>query len=296
LNSTDWRIVVHGGAGVTPGRDYREVEAHMFALVEEVGQQLDTGTSALDAVEFAVAALEESGLYVAGRGSAPNSVGVVELDASIMDGATKRAGAVCAAADLEYPVKVARAVMDHSPHILLAGEGAVAFARLHGFAQVPDPQSYYRIPPGVDKEEYSVTNPVTLAHGTVGAVALDSQGRLAAATSTGGLFGKLAGRVGDTPLPGIGTWADGDVAISCTGIGETFILAGGASDIVARMHYGQEPLAEACDGMLDTVALYGGDGGLIALDAAGEIVARFNSGGLKNAWAGKGLQTKSGIA
>ena len=280
------RIVLHGGAGVTPGRDYARVERHLLALATASAALLADGASALDTVEHAVRDMEDSGLYVAGRGSAPNTVGVVELDAAIMDGARHRAGGVCAARDLRNPVAAARLVLERSDHVLLAGEGAVAFALAHGERQVDDPAGYYVVPDGVEPGELSGAGS---AHGTVGAVALDRDGRLAAATSTGGLFGKAAGRVGDTGVAGFGTWADDAVAVSCTGIGEAFMLAGGGGDVAARMRYGGASLDDAAVAMLARVAALGGDGGLIALDTRGHITTPFNSGGLKRAWAGSGL-------
>ena len=286
------RIVLHGGAGVTPGRDYRRVERHLLALVTACATLLEDGMSALDTVERAVRDMEDSGLYVAGRGSAPNTLGVVELDASIMDGARHRAGGICAARDVRNPVAVARLVLERSDHVLLAGEGAVAFALAHGERQVADPVGYYVVPEGVEPGELSGTEGL---HGTVGAVALDRDGQLAAATSTGGLFGKAAGRVGDTGIAGLGTWADDAVAISCTGIGEAFMLAGGAGDVAARMRYAATPLDDAAAAMLARVAMLGGDGGLIAVDARGTIVMPFNSDGLKRAWAGSGLTPDSAV-
>ncbi|MDN3647269.1 isoaspartyl peptidase/L-asparaginase [Pontixanthobacter aestiaquae] len=285
-----YRIVIHGGAGVSLGRDYGEVESHLAVVIQQCSDKLENGETALATVEFAVAALETSGLYVAGRGSAPNSSGMVECDASIMDGAQNRAGGVCAVRDLVNPISAARLVLEQTPYSLLAGEGARAFAIENGCDRVADPDTYYRLPVGVLADE--LLHPeLTLSHGTVGAVALDREGRLASATSTGGLFGKLAGRVGDTPLIGIGTWADENVAISCTGIGEAFISAGGARDIIARMTYGKETLESAADNMLQAVAENEGDGGLIALDREGRFVMPFNSDGMKRACAGDGLKT-----
>lgn len=283
--STAWQIVLHGGAGVTRGRDYSAVEAHLGALVRAAAARLAEGMAAIDLVEWAVADMEASGLYVAGRGSAPNSAGVVELDASIMDGARHRAGAICAASGIASPVGAARQVLEQTPHILLAGEGATIFSRTHGDPGIADPAAHYVVPIGVEAAEMTQSE-WSLTHGTVGAVALDATGRLAAATSTGGLFGKLAGRVGDTGVPGIGTWADHDVAISCTGIGEAFMLAGGAGDVAARMRYGGVPLSVAAQRMIDRVKVLGGDGGLIAVDRSGAIATPFNSGGMKRAIAG----------
>lgn len=288
-------IALHGGAGVDPERDYSEVEAHLGVLVRACEHLLADGKSALDVVEHAVAAMEHSGLYVAGRGSAPNCQGEVECDAAIMDGARLRAGAVCAAIGLAQPVTVARAVLEHTPNVLIAGHGAQAIANEYGLALVdPDAGNFYRLPVGVNADEL-VQSDAGLAHGTVGAVALDREGRLAAATSTGGLIGKRAGRVGDSALTGIGNWADDAVAISCTGIGEAFIYAGGARDVVARMAYGGESLDTACRAMLNTVARQRGDGGVIALGRDGALTMAFNSPGMKRAVAGAAIIPFVGI-
>lgn len=287
-------IALHGGAGVHPHRDYGEVEEHLGTLVRDCAQRLAAGEAALDLVEYAVADLERSGLYVAGRGSAPNSDGDVECDAAIMDGASGRAGGVCALRDIAHPIQAARAVLENTPHVLLAGKGAREFALAQGCAAIDDPASHFCIPVGVDEAQMRTLDP-GLSHGTVGAVALDCEGRLAAATSTGGLFAKLAGRVGDTPITGIGNWADRELAVSCTGIGEAFILAGGARDIAARMNYGAETLESAADNMLKSVAAQKGDGGLIALDRQGRIVMAFNSPGMKRAQAGSHIAPFVGI-
>lgn len=287
-------IALHGGAGVNPDRDYAEVEAHLAELVRDCEAQLAGGASALDTVEFAVAAMEASGLYVAGRGSAPNDAGAVECDAAIMDGARLRAGGVCAAVGLAQPIRAARAVLEYTPHVLIAGDGARRLAEAQGLALVTDPATHYRLPVGVEAEELLKLDS-GLAHGTVGAVALDREGRLAAATSTGGLFGKHQGRVGDTPITGIGNWADGTIAVSCTGIGEAFIYAGGARDIAARMAYGGASLDRACSGMLEGVAAHHGDGGVIAVDHKGQVTMAFNSPGMKRAVAGAGRAPFVGI-
>ncbi|XBQ16954.1 MAG: isoaspartyl peptidase/L-asparaginase [Oceanicaulis sp.] len=281
---TPYAIALHGGAGVKPGRDYSRAEAQLRRLAEEGAAALKAGASALDAVETAVKALEAEGLCVAGRGSAPNTAGYVELDASIMDGAAMKAGGVAAVRDVVHPVGAARRVMEAGEHVLLAGEGAMAFVREQGLALVADPAAYYRVPDGVERADFE--DPKAAAHGTVGAVALDREGRLAAATSTGGTFGKRAGRVGDTPLIGPGTWADGEVAISATGVGEAFILAGGAGDMAARMRYGGADAKSAADAMLAGVARHGGDGGVIAITRTGEVVFAWNSPGMKRAAAG----------
>lgn len=270
-------FALHGGAGAVKGRDYRETEAHLAELAEECRERLAAGATGLDIVEYAVAEMESSGLYVAGRGSAPNSAGHVELDASIMDGASREAGAVAVLQDFVNPVRVARGVMENTPHVMLAGDGAAEFARKQGFEEVMDPNTYYRLPVGVRRADIS-----DIAHGTVGAVALDTSGGLAAATSTGGTFGKLHGRIGDTPLIGPGTWADENIAISCTGIGEHIIRAGGASSIAFRYKSGIS-LDDAVQEMLDEVKRLGGDAGVIAVTRDGEIAMPYNSEGMKRA-------------
>lgn len=273
-------LAIHGGAGVKPDRDYSEVEAHLADLIARGEAMMAEGASALDTVEAMVADLEQSGLYVAGRGAAPSKGGRYELDAAIMDGDGPRAGAVASVSRVTSPVHAARTVMEKSPHILFVGEGADAFCAEQHLPEVQDEKTWYRLPVGVSASE---THRAELSHGTVGAVALDRKGRLAAATSTGGLFGKAHGRVGDTPLIGVGTFASRSVAVSCTGLGEYFMLAGVARDVEARMTYAGAPLAEAALASLDAVARLGGDGGLVAIDASGEIAMPFNSPGMKRA-------------
>ena len=202
----------------------------MGDLATECGARLEAGAKALDVVEFAVAELESSGMYVAGRGSAPNTAGYVELDASIMDGRTREAGAVAAVVGVVNPVRAARCVMEETPHVMLVSKGAREFSTEQGLELVADPDNYYTLPVGVYEHEMREQE-----HGTVGAVALDQSGGLAAATSTGGTFGKLEGRVGDSPLIGPGTWADDDIAISCTGTGEQIIRSGGALAIACSV-------------------------------------------------------------
>ncbi len=276
-SGNSWALALHGGAGAVAGRDYAETEAHLAELASLCRERLATGVKALDVVEFAVAELESCGLYVAGRGSAPNAAGHVELDASIMDGSTREAGAVAALQDFANPVCVARGVMEKTPHVMLAGTGAIKFAREHAFDEIEDPASYYTLPVGVTNDDVG-----DIAHGTVGAVAMDTSGGLAAATSTGGTFGKLHGRIGDTPLIGPGTWADEQIAVSCTGIGEHIIRAGGASSIAFRYRSGV-PLDEAVQEMLDEVKRLGGDAGVIAVTRDGSIAMPYNSEGMKRA-------------
>lgn len=277
-DNATYALALHGGAGPVAGRNYDVVEDHLRDLSLECESLLQGGDDALDVVEFAVTKLELSGLYVAGRGSAPNTAGYVELDASIMDGGTRKAGAVAALPGFVSPIKVARGVMDDTPHVMLAGTGASAFANANGYEAVSNPQEYYRVPIGVTPGELTDSK----VHGTVGAVALDQSGGLAAATSTGGTFGKLEGRVGDTPLIGPGTWADDHIAISCTGTGEHIIRSGGALSIAAAFKNGVS-LDQAIDDMLDEVKRLGGDAGVIAIDLNGGIAARWNTDGMKRA-------------
>lgn len=293
MSSPPHVIALHGGAGVTPGRDYSEATDYLRDLAERLSSQLADGLAAIDAVEIAVREMEASGLFVAGRGSAPNAKGLVEMDASIMDGARHKAGAVCAIRDAASPIVAARRVMEATPHVLLAGEGASDFARQQGLEQIVDPDRYFRMPVGVTAADIEAET-LALAHGTVGAAALDQSGRLAAATSTGGVFGKRPGRVGDTPLPGAGVWADEEVAVSCTGVGEFFILTAAAFDVSARRRYLGVSLEAACQGMIDSVGRLGGDGGVIAVSRAGQVAFVFNSPGLKRAVAGSAFETWSG--
>jgi len=272
-------FAVHGGAGATRDQDYSSQEAHMRELAEQGRARLLDGMSALDAVTWAAEQLEASGLYTAGKGASPNRDGVWELDASIMDGATRQAGAVGCIREIKHPIRAARAVMEHTPHVMLVGAGADAFAEAQGLEKIADPHSYFT--PAVRK----ALKDGELAHGTAGAVARDAEGRLAAATTTGGLLGKMPGRVGDSPLPGSGCWADERVAVSCTGLGEYFIRCAAAADLSARLRYNDEGLAEAADAVLADIAGMGGDGGLIAVDAGGHLVAPFRSSGLKRALA-----------
>lgn len=272
-------LILHGGAGARRGRDYTAEIAHMGEVVTAMKARLDAGANALDVAVEAAVLLEDSGLYVAGRGASPNLAGAFELDASLMDGATRKAGAVAALQGFRNPVMAARAVMDRTPHVMLVGEGASLFALDQGLEMIGDEDAWFtRAGQGEDNHP-----PGTLSHGTVGCCVLDSQGRLAAATSTAGVFGKMPGRVGDTPIPGAGSWADGRVAVSGTGQGEYFIRIAACAQVSWRVGTGQT-LAEAGRAVIDEIGAMGGDGGLIALDRDGNIAAPFNSQGMKRAW------------
>jgi L-asparaginase / beta-aspartyl-peptidase len=272
-------LALHGGAGVVrrdkPGAAHR---AALKAALEAGYEVLRHGGKSLDAVSAAVVVLEDSPLFNAGRGSCFNADGEIEMDASIMDGATLRAGAVAAVTRIRNPVVAARAVMEKTRHVLLAGAGAERFAQVQRL-KLEDAE-YFR----TEARLAALRKNLKDHHGTVGAVALDADGNLAAATSTGGYTGKMPGRVGDSPLVGAGTWADNrSCAVSGTGIGEAFIRAAVGHDVAARMRYLKQPLARAAAAALAQVKALGGDGGLIAVDRRGNVAMPFNSEGMYRA-------------
>ncbi len=304
-------IAIHGGAGTITRSDMsadKEV-AYQQALndILAAGQRiLVDGGSALDAVTEAVRLLEECPLFNAGKGAVLTSAGTYELDASIMDGATLAAGAVTCVKRLRNPILAARVVMEHSEHVLFTSEGAEAFAQAQGLEFV-EPKYYYtearyaqwqraRQKDGMamflDHDAASLmakeNAPIDPDNkfGTVGAVACDAQGRLAAATSTGGVTNKKVGRVGDTPIVGAGCFANNVAAVSCTGTGEMFIRAVAAYDVAAQMEYAGKSLAEATDDvvMRKLVAIQG-RGGLIAVDAQGNVALPFNTEGMYRGFA-----------
>jgi beta-aspartyl-peptidase (threonine type) len=272
-------IAIHGGAGVL--RADKPGARHRAALKEalEAGYELLlAGKSSLDAVAAAVVVLEDSPLFNAGRGSCFNADGEIEMDASVMDGAALRAGAVAAVRRIRNPVLAARAVMEKSRHVLLAGDGAERFASKHGL-RFERPEYFHTA-----WRRAALKENLKSHHGTVGAVALDSDGNLAAATSTGGYTGKMPGRIGDSPIIGAGTYADNRAcAVSGTGLGEAFIRAAVGYDIGARMLYMNASVAAAARGALRNVASLGGDGGVIALDRRGNVAMPFNSEGMYRA-------------
>lgn len=276
-------IAIHGGAGTLRKADMTASRAALFrqALGEALqagNTVLQKGGTALDAVTATVVAMEDSPLFNAGRGAVYNADARHELDAAIMDGATLRAGAVACVERIRNPVLAARAVMQHSRHVLLAGRGAERFAEKQELKMVN--REYF----GTASRLQALKRNLQSHHGTVGAVALDRDGNLAAATSTGGYTGKLPGRIGDSPLVGAGTYADNRAcAVSGTGLGEAFIRAQVAYDIAARMRYRHESLASAARAALASVARLGGDGGLVAVDRRGNVAMPFNSQGMYRA-------------
>jgi L-asparaginase / beta-aspartyl-peptidase len=299
-------LAIHGGAGTLP-RDEMSAESegnYRSGLSEALAAGyavLQTGGSSLDAVTAAVVMLEDNPLFNAGRGAVFTLEGRNELDASIMDGSTLKAGAVCGLTQIKNPVQLARAVMLRSEHVMLAADGAEEFARSVGFEFVP--QSYFytdarwkqleRIRGG----DISLSA-LTISHvGTVGAVALDAAGHLAAATSTGGMTGKRYHRIGDTPIIGAGTYADDrSCAVSATGHGEIFIRAAVAHDICARMRFGGRSLSQAVrEVVLQELPALQGEGGVVSIDAAGDIAMEFNSEGMFRASRREGEQPSVAI-
>ena len=283
-----WKLMIHGGSGAMRPESVSAEQEELARIGIEAA--LDAGEailaangSALDAVEAAARLLEENPMFNAGRGSVLTADGAIELDAAIMDGHERRAGAVAGLRTTRAPISAARAVMEHSPHVLLTNAGADEFAIAQGLEQVDN--DWFIIPfrkaqldkviaagGGFDSD---------IKYGTIGAVAVDSSGHVAAATSTGGLTAKRWGRIGDSPLIGAGTYADDRAAaVSATGLGETFIRAAAAHEVCARMRLGGENLQQALDAVLADVVSLGGNGGLIAVAPSGEAAWGFTTPGM----------------
>jgi len=289
-----WKLVIHGGCGAmrpdtVPADQEEKARAGLNAALDAGEAVLAAGGNALDAVEAAARVLEEDPCFNAGRGSVLGASGLVELDAAIMDGSDRRAGAVAGLRTTRAPIHAARAAMEHSPHVLLTYEGADEFARERGLEQVDNrwfvtPQRQAQLDKIMAAGGRFDTD---IKYGTIGAVACDSHGHVAAATSTGGLTAKRWGRIGDSPLIGSGTYADDRAAaVSATGLGEAFIRAAAAHELCARMRIGGETLQQALDGVLADVGDLGGTGGLIAVGPSGEAAWGFTTPGMYRAMTG----------
>jgi beta-aspartyl-peptidase (threonine type) len=299
-----WALAIHGGAGViergdlTPDKEAKYRTSLNAALA--AGQKvLGAGGSSLDAVEAAIRVLEDDPLFNAGRGAVFTADGRNELDASIMDGATRMAGAVAGVTRTRNPISLARAVMEKSPHVMLAREGADQFSVEQGLEQV-DP-GYFRTEERWQqllewrRDNAKVLDP-THKRGTVGAVAIDANGHVAAGTSTGGMTGKRWGRVGDSPVIGAGTYAvDGNCAVSATGSGEYFIRASAARQLCDRIAWRGADVQAAASATISDIGDIGGDGGVIAMDGTGHIAFAMNSSGMYRGWVTSAIPAATAI-
>ena len=292
-------LVIHGGAGVERQdlnpEEVRAARAALEAALRKGHEALPAGKPAMDAVTAAITVLENDPTFNAGRGAVFTHDGKNELDASLMDGATLRAGAVAGVHTVKNPILLARAVMEHSPHVMMIGQGAEMFAAEQKIEQV-DP-SYFRTEKRWQQLQRALKEEAagqahadleTAKHfGTVGAVALDAQGKLAAGTSTGGMTNKRYGRVGDSPIIGAGTYASDSCAVSGTGWGEFYIRLAAAHEICSRMKYLGETPAQAGDEVIvRRLPAMGGDGGAIVLSADGKAATPFNTEGMYRGWIG----------
>ncbi|MCW5631494.1 MAG: isoaspartyl peptidase/L-asparaginase [Rhodoferax sp.] len=295
-------LVIHGGAGVEPGdlnpQQEADIKAALSAALRAGHAKLQDGASALDTVTAAITVMEDDPHFNAGRGAVFTHDGKNELDTSIMDGASGRAGAAAGLHRVKNPILLARAILEHSNHVMLVGDGAEAFAREQGIALV-DP-AYFRTESRwkslqhalqEEKQARLEQRPLTLPgrayFGTVGALALDANGNLAAGTSTGGMTNKRYGRVGDSPIIGAGTWADARCAVSGTGWGEFYIRAAAAHEICARVRLAGVPLPQAANDVINVdIPRAGGNGGAIALGVDGTVAFPFNTSGMYRGWIG----------
>ncbi len=300
-------IVVHGGAGTIERGSMSDsletaIRNHLQTAVDRAYAILEGGGTALDAVEVAIMYLEEVPHFNAGIGAVMTADGQHTLDASIMDGKHLNAGAVASVTTVRRPIQAARAVMEHSPHVLLAGEGAELFAKLQGLELVSN--DFFTTPrikaaweagqkrqgaleaPAMETIPGNAHEPLPEKFGTVGAVAVDAAGNIAAGTSTGGMMNKRYGRIGDSPIIGAGTYADNATCgVSATGHGEYFIRIGVAKEISDQMRFAERPLAEAAHFTIhDRLSALGGSGGIIALDAHGRVTMEFNTTGMYRAF------------
>ena len=287
-SNQNWVLVIHGGAGGTAGQKMPEemqlqYTTEMTEVLKAGAAILSGGGTSLDAVETCIRMMEDSPLFNAGKGAVFTEEGKNEMDASIMDGETLKAGAVAGVTTIKNPISAARAVMEKSNHVMLIGGGAEKFAKEQGLEIVPPSYFYTK----KRWEEFQKTHQQEMkhkpdsskSHGTVGVVALDNHGNLAAGTSTGGMTNKMKGRVGDSPVIGAGTYANNNTcAVSCTGHGEYFIRNVVAYDVSARMEYKGQSLPEAAGDVVNVkLKSQGAEGGLIAVDRNGNIAMPFNT-------------------
>ena len=301
--SKKYAMVIHGGAGVM---DQKELTPEMQnEYIAVLNQALHMGDSILansgtcmDAVEKTIVILEDSPLFNAGKGAVFTHEGLVELDASVMDGQTLKAGAIAGVRDIKNPIRVARTVMEKSEHVMLTGTGASQFAKEQGFEPVENSYFYtekrYKALQELLKKERETTP--NDKHGTVGCVALDTFGNIAAGTSTGGMTNKKYGRIGDTPIIGAGTYANNLTgAFSCTGHGEYYIRLVFSRDVSALMEYKKLSIQEACRQEIDKLTQLGGTGGVIGIDRKGNIAMEFNTSGMFRGYIKSGGEREVGI-
>lgn len=289
-------LLIHGGAGVIRDQLTDDVSIAVKDALRSALRAgyavLTSGGSSVDAVSAAVVVLEDSPYFNAGKGAVFTHDGRNELDASIMEGKTRRAGAIAGVQRVRNPVLLARAVMDQSDHVMLIGEGAEAFAATvntefvePAYFHTDERWQQWQAALAKEAEGKQAELGRAIHYGTVGAVALDQHGALAAATSTGGMTNKRWGRVGDSPLIGAGTYADARCAISATGWGEYFIRSTAARDISARVEFGGQSIDEAARALImDVIPALGGDGGVIVVDASGNVSLPYNTDGMYRGW------------
>lgn len=305
-SAQDWTLAIHGGAGtierdkMSPEKE-AEIRAVLKAALKAGSDVLENGGSALDAVEAAVRVLEDDPNFNAGRGAVFTAVETNELDASIMDGRSRDAGAVAGVTMTRHPISLARAVMENSPHVMMAGAGADRFSQEQKLEQV-HPSWFHtderlrQLRKRLERAELGQPATSDEKYGTVGAVARDRDGNLAAATSTGGLTAKRWGRIGDSPVIGAGTYADNRAcAVSATGWGEYYIRAGVAHEICARMRMLGESAQVAADTVQAETLALGGDGGVIVLDTQGGHAFSFNTSGMYRGVASEGAEPEVAI-
>ena len=290
--SSDTAIIIHGGAGgmTRAGMSETQKETYRTALrsaLQEGNQILQNGGSALDAVEAAITTMESDTLFNAARGAVLTSQNTVELDAAIMDGSTRNAGALTGVKTVKHPIRLARTIMTESKHVMMAQEGAETFAEEHGLELVEN--EYFIVDRGAAGVGTQGSGDWRRAQklGTVGAVALDRNGNLAAGTSTGGISNKRFGRVGDSPIIGAGTYASNEsVAVSATGQGEYYIRSVAAHNVASRVRFGSATVKEAARAAVEEAEALGGVGGVIVLDPNGNMAMPFTTSGMFRAYVG----------